>query len=813
MDLFSARTDVVAFDDSNTRNRNLCIDLLHADTEAEVICLLSDAGYWGDDSAWRVYGDVDSNYSTIGNQTDAPETALVEKLVNSVDAVLMAACLERHIDPEGPEAPHSMPDALGRFFQVPAGKLANLDKSLRTGLAQNIFLLATGSRGNPCLTVVDQGEGQSPSAFPATFLSLHKSNKACIPFVQGQFDMGGTAALPFCGEKRLELIISRRHPDVVWYRPEDTEDAQFWGFTVVRRRVPTGQMKNSVFEYLAPAHSVPTFDGDSINALPNEARGTAWVRPLEHGTVVKLYNYQLLRSYRTNIKLDLSYHLSFLLPDIGMPVRVVECRDYGGHSPGSTLAGLTVRLKDDRNQVLEASFPGSLDLTVDGEHMTATIYAFKKGEQVHYLDKEGIVLVRSGQRRDGFAREFFMRKNVNLSYVAHSVLVVVDCTELSRAIAEDFFMNSRDRARKVPFRENLERELESQLQHHEGLRELNARRREQELQGCLANEKPLQEVLNTVLSRLPELAKLLMEGDRLSSPATLARASTAPLFVGKRFPTYFTLIAGHMVSGTKQAPRNHRFRVQFKTDAENDFFSRDDEPGTFDINADGSRVTEYSLNLWNGTATLTASLPVDCEIGQVVAYRAKVVSDDPVLPFASDFSVLVAPEEEYGEGSPGARKGPAAPGKTGDNQHPQRLALPPVNRLHRDQLAERDMFIDDALKVVAADNGYDFYLNLDNPYLDSERRRNLKVDPRILESQFECGLVLVALVLLKSTTEPANDEGSQHGTTVDDVRHITKILAPIMLPIARVIGGLGLQDVSQPVESEDDAPGLPGLEE
>jgi hypothetical protein len=808
MDLFSARIDVVAIDDSNTRNRNLCIDLLRADTEAEVIRLLSDAGYWSDDSAWHPYGDVESNYSTIGNQTEAPETALVEKLVNSVDAVLTVACLERHIDPEGPAAPPSMAEALADFFGVPAGKLANLDKTVRTSLAQNIFLVATGSHGNPCLTVIDQGEGQIPSAFPDTFLSLHKSNKTCIPFVQGQFDMGGTAALPFCGEKRIELIISRRHPEAVWYRPKEIGDAQLWGFTVVRRRLPTGQMKNSVFEYLAPAQRVLTFDADSINALPDAAQGTAWVEPLNHGTIVKLYNYQLLRSYRTNIKLDLSYRLSFLLPDIGMPVRVVECRDYGGHSPGSTLAGLTVRLKDDRSKVLEGSFPGSLDLTVDGEHMTATIYAFKKGEEVHYLDKEGIVLVRSGQRRDGFAREFFVRKSVNLSYVARSVLVVVDCTKLSRAVAEDFFMNSRDRARRVPFRENLERELESQLQHHQGLRELNARRREQELQGSLANEKPLQEVLGAVLSRLPELAKLLMEGERLSSPATLTKASTAPVFVGKRFPTYFTLVAEHALTGTKQVPRNHRFRVQFKTDAENDFFSRDDEPGTFDVCADGSRVAGYSLNLWNGTATLTASLPADCKIGQLIKYGTKVVSADRVFAFESDFAVLVEPDQIYEKGSSGRRKGPSGSEKTGDNQHPSRLALPPVNRLHRDELAARDMSVDDALKVVSADSGYDFYLNMDNPYLDNERRRNPKVDPRILDSQFECGLVLVALMLLNSTTEPANDDGSQHSTTVDDVRHITKILAPIMLPIARVVGGLGLQDVSEPLGTDGDLPGL-----
>jgi len=777
-------------------NRSLCERLLSADTQKEVVQLLDDAGYWSDATAWRPYGDVLSNYSTIGNQTQDADTALVEKLVNSVDAVLMGECLARKTDPEGPDAPQSIPEALVKFFGVPDGKLTNLDKTGRTSLAQHIFLVATGSRGDPSLTVIDRGEGQMPSAFPDTLLSLHKSNKSSIPFVQGQFDMGGTAALPFCGEQRMELIISRRRPDANWQGSKAARDAGLWGFTVVRRRPPTGTMKNSVFEYLAPLHNILAFTGDPINALPDTTRGTAWRQPLEYGTVVKLYEYQLPRTYRTSIILDLNRRLSFLLPDIGMPVRIVECRNYGAHSPSATLAGVTVRLNDDRSNVLEDSFPGSLELSVDGQHMIAAVYAFKKGEETHYLDKEGVILVRNGQRRDGFDREFFGRKSVDLSYIARSTLVVVDCSSLSRATAEDFFMNSRDRARRVPFRENLEGELKRQLHDHEGLRELNKRRREEELQGSLGNQKPLQEVLDNVLSRVPELAKLLATGLRLTNPIALGGAVTAPTFSGKRFPTYFSLDSEHMGHGSKQAPRNHRFRVQFKTDANNDFLSRADEPGTFEIHADGNRVSEYSLNLWNGTASLTVSLPDGCKVGQTINYRSSVTSEDRVLPFESEFGVVVAPEETYPGGPPGKRKGPAGPGKPGGNLRPDELSLPPVSEVHRDDLASHGMSVGDALKVVSVENGYDFYVNVDNPYLESERRRNRKEDPRILENQFECSLVLVALLLLNTKGEVADDAGGQVAMTPDEVGRIATMLAPGLIPIARVLGRIGVADVA-----------------
>ena len=44
--------------------------------------------------------------------------------------------------------------------------------------------------GRPCLTVADQGEGQTPDTFPDTFMSIQRNNKLRIPFVQGKFNMG-----------------------------------------------------------------------------------------------------------------------------------------------------------------------------------------------------------------------------------------------------------------------------------------------------------------------------------------------------------------------------------------------------------------------------------------------------------------------------------------------------------------------------------------------------------------------------------------------------------------------------------------------
>ena len=86
---------------------------------------------------------------------------------------------------------------------------------------------------------------------PETFLSIDKNNKLSIHFVQGKFNMGGTGALRFCGEHSLQLLITRRNPEILAMQKDRSDPTQErWGFTVVRRQRPlpgAGGVKNSVF--------------------------------------------------------------------------------------------------------------------------------------------------------------------------------------------------------------------------------------------------------------------------------------------------------------------------------------------------------------------------------------------------------------------------------------------------------------------------------------------------------------------------------------------------------------------------------------
>ena len=498
-----------------------CIDLLRADTEEQVINLLRQYGYWDDPSVWRPFGDKEDNFSTIGNQSANPEAALVEKLVNSVDAVLMGECWVAGMRPNSPDAPRSIPEAVAMFIHNDASKANTLghvsywSDQKRREVADRITLAATGTRSNPSITIVDSGEGQSPALMPGTLLSLDKKNKIDIHFVQGKFNMGGTGALRFCGDHNLQLIISRRNPNLKSDGDIDSSHGQ-WGFTIVRRENPTDEKRVSTYTYLAPQdRGVLRFNADALPLFPTSNR--AYIRDTEWGTAIKLYEYRL--TGRSNILRGdgLLQRLDLLLPKAALPIRLHECRDYKGHTGSfdTTLTGLSVRLSDDRTENLEPGFPSSSTITISEQKMSLAVYAFKRGKADSYRGRDGVIFTVNGQTHGNISKAFFSRKTVGMNRLEDSLLVVVDCSRISGRRKEDLFMNSRDRMEQGEFLKAIQNALASILRSDPDLRELSAQRRSEDLESKLKDSKPFEEVLRSILQKSPSLATLFGGTGRL----------------------------------------------------------------------------------------------------------------------------------------------------------------------------------------------------------------------------------------------------------------------------------------------------------
>lgn len=785
----------------NNEIKKLCTSLAYAESEEEVINILKNAGFWDRASVWIDYDRNPNNFSTIGNQQSSPDTALVEKIINSVDAVLMRECLRRKIKPDGSNAPQSIVEALKDFFGIYDGKLSSIDASQRTKLAGNILLVATGQKSNPCYAIIDFGEGQTPKRIPDTFLSLNKSNKLKIPFVQGKFNMGGTGALQFCSKRHnVQLIISRRDSKIAGESEDET--ARNWGFTVIRREDPRCGMRSSSFRYLAPEGKILMFEATNLPLLPKEYP-EAYGQNLEYGTFLKLFEYQLT-GYKTNILFDLYNRFSMLLPGVALPVRMLERRKgYTGHSFETTMSGLNVRLDEDKKDNLEENFPSSSEMKIMGQEMKVLVFAFKKGGREKYTRNEGILFTVNGQSHGFLPQTFFERKSVGMSYLADSILVVTDCSKFDGRTREDLFMNSRDRLRESVIRYEIEQRLEELIRNHPGLRALREQRRREEIENKLQDSKPLAEVIENIFKKSPTLSKLFLEGIRIKNPFNLVDTKTKAEFRGKRFPSFFKLSKEYPKENPKPCPINRRFRLQFETDAGNEYFNRDQEPGKFSIAFNSHTITDFSLNLWNGLASLNVELPTDVKIGDAILFKTEVTDNSRIEPFYNEFYVKVGDADEKRTGGGGGkRRPPEGDEEDEERKTPSSLDLPNMIELKKTDVQWQHHFKDDvdALSVKdTGEGGYDFYINMDNVHLQTEIKGNTKIDHRLLEARFKYGLVLIGISLLghfeskggqKLEEKSENNGGS---STFDKIYQLTKAMSPILLPMIASLGDLELE--------------------
>ena len=829
---------------SNDKVKDLCLKLIQADTEALVIELLKKASYWDDEKQWRWLGDAEYNYSSVGNQQSRAEQAIIEKLINSVDTKLIAAariagCLPKNgTEPQSPNTPKTISDARDLFFKE---ELKDSE-----ALSYSITVAATGAkprdgRGRPCFTIVDNGEGQTPKNMPNTILSLHKGNKDKIKFVQGKFNMGGTGVLEFCGiERNVQLVISKRNPALLEETQKETADAD-WSFTIIRREDPTEGNKSSRFSYLAPlnAEAKPRegellhFSTKNLPIFPE--KDEAYARESEWGTLIKLYEYDAQR-FKTNMMMKdgLKYRAQLLLPEPALPIRFHECRKgYKGHSGSfdTTMVGLLQTLHEDYEHAGRdnVEWYDKLPFDIEGERFTALIYLFKNKDAAEtYRKDEGIIFTYNGQCHAVMTKDFFRRKSVKQDYLWHSLLMFIDCSNISPRAHEKLFMNSRDRLRDGDLKRRLEEELEDQLGRHEELKMLASERRKKELAETPKASESMARVIESLITKNPALAALLGQGMRIKNPHKPENAGVgAAGFTGKRFPTKFHFKGqqpGDILS--RDAYINSHVRITFETDAANDYFKRDDEPGECTlyrkINGKLEVATNYqSPRLYNGLAHLSLGLPEECVEGDELEFEVHVTDKSQIEPFQNAFKVKTKAEREVLPPSepPAIRPPKIIPSdsegtekssnKNGEGQtNDSYLDIPDPIEVYEKDWATKDPKFDKftAIRIIEPPDSteatpkYDYYINMSNIYLQTF----LKQEPKIaatLKLKFKAGMMLVAFSLLHQ--EQLHRKGNTSEDMLDnktDVRErvaqTTSALAPFLLPMID-----GVSELEEPEES------------
>jgi hypothetical protein len=196
---------------NTNQKKELCLALMRADSKAEVVRILTDARLWENRRVWRIYGDRENNFSTIGNQQNRADAALVEKLVNSVDARLMHECLARGINPESKSAPQNIREAVARFFEegtpstsIYGGQISAWDNEKRREVARGITLAATGMKvqdGDPCITMPTLAKDRRRADFLARSFLWKSPTSSAFPLFRENSTWAAQVFWSFAGRK------------------------------------------------------------------------------------------------------------------------------------------------------------------------------------------------------------------------------------------------------------------------------------------------------------------------------------------------------------------------------------------------------------------------------------------------------------------------------------------------------------------------------------------------------------------------------------------------------------------------------------
>lgn len=545
-----------------------------------------------DQNNWFPLGGNENNYGIIENQQASPIAALIEKITNSIDATLMKKCYEAEIDPKSSNAPNSISNARAMFF--PEYKDWDIPSN-RKRQAKNIQILADGPKLNPSLTIYDNGEGQHPYEFEKSFLSLLRGNKNEIHFVQGKYNMGGSGAIVFCGKRGYQLIASKKY-----------DKSGDFGFTLIRQHPLTKEeettKKNTWYEYFKLDGIIPSFEIEKLDLNLHE-------KIFETGTIIKLYSYDLPSGSRSVISRDLNQSINEFLFEPALPILMVD-REYrypDDRSLERDLYGLKRRLEVDDNKYIEDYFSQDFNEDPYGE-FKVTSYVFKtkvdekniketkaSTQREFFKNNMAVLFSINGQVHGNFSSEFITR-SLKLNILKHSLLIHIDCTKMKYNFRKELFMASRDRLKDGENTALLRKFLASKLGASNGrLAEIEKARRD----SISVDSKDTNEMLKSFSKNLPmnsslirllnQTFKLDQKNDNIKKREDNTKKKRdredKESFKPQRFPS-FLKVKANREAGDKACinlPIGNEKTIHLKTDVENHYFDRIEEPGELRI--------------------------------------------------------------------------------------------------------------------------------------------------------------------------------------------------------------------------------------
>ena len=438
-------------------NKEIFSKLLEAVSSEEIASLIQNEAFFNPENCkWVPYGGRELNAPQIEGQMKSSSNALVEKITNSTDALLMRRCYEvEGVPPSSGDLrlPKTLSEAITKYF----GSEEEINKNRSAWARQHLVVLAEGDKKRPTITVIDRGEGQTPSRIQDTIVGLSESIKEKINFVFGKYHQGGSAAIRFAGGKSkcYQLVLSRRAESIA-----DKKEENSWGFTLVRR-----SYKNRVpyYEYCTET------TGDTFS-FPYDKPIKVGGLDIEFidGCLIRLYDYYL--DNPSNITFgfhSLAFDFDQKLQKPPLPIFLQDKRGWKGDTK-YTIAGLLRRIEDNKNIICDdITLPAGL-----GEVGTRNIRCIRLK---HISDADGVKSYKELNQKIfylenglalGYETESFVRTDCQLPALAPYLLCYIDMSDIPVELANIFHSGREELARTEDYhtlRDRLKKFFENEI--------------------------------------------------------------------------------------------------------------------------------------------------------------------------------------------------------------------------------------------------------------------------------------------------------------------------------------------------------------
>lgn len=657
--------------------------LYSASTESEIHQILREPFY--DDENWKPLGDQDNNYGVVENQAAAPYAALTEIIVNSMDAILLKNY--NLLEEEKGEAPEfeTMSEAADQLV----------------GSDEEVVLAADGklaNEGGPIsLAIEDTGGGQPPGEFEDTFLGLLKpgSLKQDYEFVQGQYGMGSTGVLPFCGQQGYKLIISAAH-----------DAPRQWSWSIIRKNE-----ERTRYEYFSVDGEIPTFTGS--------------FKGKESGSLIKLFNYQINQMSNISSNRNQRRQLERYLLNSPIPVKLEERRDYDSQQMEDTTEGMLKHIKNRYADLIKShhhiqySFDnpdlGTRDLEVilfrQDEELDDTEERQKKlfvGGKKHR--KQAIFFSVNGQTHGDQGRSF-LKNRCGLQRTADDILVFVDFSDITGTNLVNLFKPARDRLTDKPIAEDLVSGLEKALSGDEVILDEEDIRRRDAIEDT---SDDFEEFFEDVLGDNPSLRSYFSDeqDSSFSVGDTAISSRTVPFteidYNPPHIPDSFEVIETFRARDDydtrdeegmyeKEIELGSSERVRFSLNAPDNYFYRENSPGGLRVTP--SEVLE-SRQLKTGILSLDFRNLPNSEVGTTLPVTVEV--ERPTNePLSSTLRLrCVESEDEDGE----------------ENENELNFQAPSITEVTEDEWERHGFGEDDVVRIddyTNQDEGMAIFVNMD----------------------------------------------------------------------------------------------------